>query len=88
MKVIVLWYGGSSYANPELQDAEEFESLQDAKNILWHREHGGDRYYPCVEDSEMEVWIGRLKDWRYSDMPDYVLTLGPQGGVKTERIRC
>ena len=88
MIVTMFFHGGSSYApfdtsNPE--DAEEYGSLKDAMDSFAGRVDF-DPYYPCTDDSA-EAWImrGRPEDNLGRDYPDWVLRLGPKGGVIRER---
>lgn len=84
MKVWGLWHGGSSYAVPGYENLEEFSSLKDAKEQVWHREEGHDPYYPVVEESEM--WVFYQKPQKGADLyPDLILKLGPRGGVQVQR---
>lgn len=80
MRVTMLWYGGTSYAAPSAEDAEHFSSLKSAKNTFWHRADFDPRY-PCVESPEAHIFIGNA----VADYPDFVLSLGPRGGVRCER---
>lgn len=83
MKVFGLWYGGYNYANPELTDAEEFASIQDAVDTFWRRADF-DPEFPCVESPEMMLY--RVNPASIPDpYPDFRLTIGPRGGVRRER---
>jgi hypothetical protein len=79
-----LWYGGSNYAAPYVEDdTEEFSSLAEAKRVFQSR-YDNDWYpaTPCVSDeSEMHLFYGDPRD---SDdpCPDIVLCFGPRGGVR------
>lgn len=79
-RVTMLWYGGSSYAAPTMDDGEVFRSFKSAKDAFWSRADF-DPHYPCVESPEAHVFIGP----EVTDYPDYILTLGPRGGVRVER---
>jgi hypothetical protein len=84
MKVWGLWYGGGSYAAPEVErDTEEFDSIKQAKAVFEHRA-GSDPFYPVVDEST-EMWLffadPRLMDDVY---PDRILKIGPRGGVNLE----
>ena len=80
-KYIGLWYGGSNYAAPDPErDAEGFASIRAAARTLQAREDH-DPYRPCVENSEIHLYRGEYSEGG----PDYVLTLGPRGGVCVER---
>lgn len=83
-KVAALWYGGSSYADPDPdRDLERFDSLQDAKRAFEARADF-DPYYPCVDEEtcEMHVYLGGEY---HEDGPDRVLRIGKRGGVRVER---
>ena len=87
MRVTMFWHGGPSYAvfdthNPE--DAEEFASLRDARNAFWRRADF-DRYYPCVDSPEAWILKGPAGSNIGAEYPDFLLTLGPRGGVRCER---
>ena len=84
MKVWGMWHGGSSYAVGSVdEDTEEFSSLQAAKDALYDREKRFDPYYPCVEDSEMQVFFSDPRG-NSDPYPDRILTIGPRGGVRAE----
>ena len=81
MRVLAMWYGGSSYAWGDLSDLEPFASVAEAKRELAHRASGSDSYYPCV-DSEttcMDLYCDPLCGMAE---PFARLTLGPRGGVQ------
>lgn len=81
MKVTSYWFGGTSYALPDSNDVEHFNNLQEAKDALQARLT--DYHYPCVcHDSYMWIAIGILESF---DLPDYIISFGPRGGIKTER---
>ena len=80
MKVTMLWFGGSNYATPDENDAEQFRTLQAAKDAFWRRADF-DPYYPCVESPEAQIFLGDA----VTDYPDYLMTMGPRGGVRVER---
>ncbi len=87
MKVTMFWHGGSNYAcfdtsNPK--DAEEFGSLSAAKRSFESRADF-DPYYPCVESPEAWLCKGSAESNLGAEYPDYVLTLGPRGGVQCSR---
>lgn len=80
MKYFGLWYGGSNYASPDpLRDGEAFDSIAHAGRTLQSREDNDDRRTPCVNASEIHLYVGG----EYHDNgPDVVLTIGPRGGVR------
>lgn len=82
MIVQALWFGGSNYALPEVEDVERFSSLAAACQAFRARTH--DPYYPCVcvGSTQMQIFIGTDNPLTY---PDYILTIGPRGGVRKER---
>ena len=55
-KVYGLWLGGSSYSHPYMEDLEEFESLENAKNVFENRLHN-QREYPCVDEDNCTMQI-------------------------------
>lgn len=95
MRVTMYWYGGISYAVPNLHcpdDAEVFHSIKDAKRSfasrLW------DSYYPCVtdnspEDGGPEAWLfigGKPSEHPLTgDYPDRIMRFGKRGAVLVER---
>lgn len=82
-RVKALWYGGSSYANPDpARDLENFGSLRQARHVF-ERRANFDPYYPCVDRdlTEMHVFFGEYTE----DGPDRILRFGPRGGVRVER---
>ena len=77
------WFGGSSYAAPSGTDVEYAPSIKAAKEILYARAENRDGRTPCVEESEMLVWRGKLDDT--TDVyPDLRLCFGPRGGIRQE----
>ena len=84
MNVTMFFHGGISYASPDWndpRDGEQFASLAAAKRAFAYRAGNHDAYYPCVESPEAYLFIGAAG----GDCPDYVLTLGPRGGVSCAR---
>jgi hypothetical protein len=80
MKVCWLWHGGPNYALPYPDDKPEvFASLKEAKEEFASRVD--DDYYPGME--EPIAWV--FKGEEAGEYPDWVLQLGPRGGVKVER---
>jgi hypothetical protein len=66
MKVWGLWYGGSSYATPTTEDAEEFVSFSAAKRAFeWRYKNWGGRT-PCVDSTaEMTLFTEKPTDKSY-----------------------
>jgi hypothetical protein len=87
MRVTMFWHGGSNYAcfdthNPK--DAEEFNSIGEARRVFESRADF-DPYYPCVESPEAWLCKGSAKSNLGAEYPDYVLSIGPRGGVHCSR---
>lgn len=40
-RYVGLWHGGNSYAAPDIEDAEYFETIEEAKNAMRSRESRG-----------------------------------------------
>ena len=77
MKVVMFWHGGSNYSMFETtnkRDAEQFDSLKDAKEEFINRAHGFDPYRPCVENSSAWIFVGTVDEALGRDCPDYVIT--------------
>lgn len=86
MKCIGLFYGGSNYAAPngyDPRDCERFASLKEARDAFC-RHVDWDPYYPCVDEevAEMHVYFGTAY---HENGPDWIIRLGPNGGVGVER---
>ncbi len=81
MRVQALWYGGYNYALPVEADIESFKSLTHAKDVFWSRATQQELRYPCVEDSEMHIYLHEYTE----NGPDMILRLGKRGGIITER---
>lgn len=85
-KYAALWYGGCNYASPDPErDLEYFDSLRDAGHTLQAREDNSDGRTPCAgegDGSEMHLYSGGEY---HENGPDYILTIGPRGGVRQER---
>jgi len=89
MKCCGLWYGGTSYGNPDPEkDLEHFSSLKMAKIVFDART--SDCSYPCVSNQipdfggpEMAIYWG--DDPCVENGPDLILSFGPRGGARTER---
>jgi hypothetical protein len=80
MNVCWHWHGGPGWAVPYPDDEpEQFASLKDAKEEFAARL--SDPYYPCLEHPE--AWV--FKGTQAGEYPDWVMKLGPRGGVKVER---
>lgn len=82
-------FGGSSYAAPSFDDKPDFTfaSLAEARRAMDRVPH--DPCFPCVsdippDDGGPEMYLFRVGN--DSDMPDFMLTFGPRGGVKVERL--
>jgi hypothetical protein len=88
MKVWGLWFGGSGYSPPGLDDLEEFESMRAAASVfegrLYNRETPAT---PCVDEETSEMWIFLSKPEEGDDIyPDRTIDAGPRGGIRTTRI--
>ena len=81
MKYTMFWCGGNSYAPPTDNDGEQFRTLAQCKEEFWHR-FDGDRYYPGVDES---CWAWIVVGDTQENGPDYVLSIGPRGGVRLEK---
>ena len=84
MKCKGLWYGGSSYANPDPErDLEVFASLAEAGRVTRARSDNYDGRTPCVDDDlcAMHVYFGEYTE----DGPDRVISIGPRGGLTIVR---
>ena len=94
MKCYAQWFGGSSYAAPEADDYELFDSLGEAKREFERRADPWETYYPCVDDVPaddggpiMLVWFGEPEGMYPCDCPpDREITFGPRGGVVSNRV--
>jgi len=88
MRVTILWYGGSSYAAPTLDDAERFRSLKSAIHACESRydNDGGDT--PCANEyhespaSVAQVWFGD----EVGDYPDREILISRKGYGRA--VRC
>lgn len=90
MKVTLMWDGGANYG-PSMpgQDEEHFDTLRDALDAVAARAH--DSYYPCAYEERHEgergggwIYVGHLDDTG-DQYPDYVVSIGPRGGVQVSR---
>ncbi|NRQ38792.1 hypothetical protein HII36_44265 [Nonomuraea sp. NN258] len=97
MAVYGLWFGGSGYSPSDDADLEEFTSIRHARSALieryryryWQRSRfayvhrdAAELLTPCVgEDCSILLYSspGSL------DCPERRLSLGPRGGVRSER---
>tara|TARA_R100000656_G_scaffold111326_1_gene83320 strand:+ start:334 stop:585 length:252 start_codon:yes stop_codon:yes gene_type:complete len=81
MKLTVLFYGGSSYAFPEGNEVEHFNSIKEAKEEMISRKENQYRY-PCL-DPKMICSIGTLND--LTDIyPDFILKMNKNENVIKE----
>ena len=79
----MLWFGGSSYAAPTTDDAEEFDTIKEAREAFEARADF-DPYFPCVsEDTCAHLFFADPRETS-DPYPDRVLTLGPRGGVRED----
>ena len=86
-QVWAMWHGGYSYAVPELSDAEPFDSLAHATRVFAARLANDDRFTPCVDrSSTMHVFTGGHPETYRDPYPDRVLSVGPRGGIRSERV--
>jgi hypothetical protein len=85
VKVWAQWCGGPGYSAPQREDLESFVSLRDARETLEYRADF-DPYYPCVEDSRMLIYLAEPNPHDPDWIPDRIITLGPRGGVREERL--
>lgn len=101
MKVYAQWHGGGSYSwgDPD-KDLEVFPSLAGAMSQLKDRFTRGNTfrmsftfadgrieqdYCPCVDaDTSMLVFFSDPRQ-AHEPYPDRQLTIGPRGGVRSER---
>lgn len=96
MKVTMYWYGGSSYAVPDVHDesgrhAEVFCSLAAAKREFISR--ASSHYYPGVSECEpadggpeAHIFAGKSRKHPVigEEYPDMIMRFGPRGGVRVE----
>lgn len=80
MKTWIMWHGGPSYACPSVEDAEEFSTLDAAREEFKRRERGCNPRCPCVEDSSAHVFFTDPSDCAQDPYPDRVFGIGPKGG--------
>lgn len=85
----MLWHGGASYAEPEVDDAEEFDSLQELCDAFERRTWSSETYYPCVSDDQPEeggpvgwVFLSDPREHAGDLYPDRLINFGPRGGVR------
>jgi hypothetical protein len=84
MKYTMFWSGGGSYAAPTDKDGEQFRTLAECKDEFRYRFEDQDPYYPCVDES-CWAWIIVGEEPTQENGPDYVLEIGPRGGVRLEK---
>ena len=99
MKVYGIWHGGASYSPGGIEDIEEFDSIQHAKDVLDSRYRNGhgwlqqfrylNRSWPVVSvltpavEQDSEIWL-------WPEVPDgdlypwRIVKFGPRGGVVVE----
>jgi hypothetical protein len=71
-----IFVGGSSYS---IGEPEYFKSIPAIKNALWRR-LDDQRMYPCLDDDAyFECYVGEVGDY-----PDFVIKVGPRGGMVKE----
>lgn len=85
MKVFAQFYGGSSYAAPDVDDVEEFQSLAAASDALRERIAGQDSYFPAVSDDAQFTIFFYDPRGEFDAYPDRIIRRGPRGGMITER---
>jgi hypothetical protein len=79
------WWGGQSYAVPYIEEAELFDSVQATRAEMWRRYFNRDGSTPCVDGDEMHVYYADPRE-SSDPYPDLVLSRGPRGGIKMERV--
>ncbi|SRR6266581_3216933 len=99
--IYALWHGGSSYSVGELErDLETFPSIRVAGWALRTRANNGGwmpqgftyadgrtvrALTPCADEGcEVTVYLSDPRG-SHDPYPDYILTIGPRGGIKRER---
>jgi len=90
MTIYMIWFGGSSYAFPDLEtDVECFGSIKAARSAFEERIHSS--FFPCVsqalpEEGGPEAWLYFGDPRKQRDpYPDRTLSFGPRGGVVVGR---
>ena len=88
MKCTILWYGGSSYAAPRMEDAETFPSIKAAISACEDRFDNADGRTPCANEYNGEypatvatVWFGDT----VGDYPDGLITVSSAGYFRCVR---
>jgi len=77
-----LWYGGASYAQPQLEDIEEFESLDAATEEFERRAWVSNKRYPAV-DSTATMYL--FAHYPTEDMyPDMIIKFSEANKVVIE----
>lgn len=90
MRCFMLWHGGASYAVPETDDAEQFDSLAELCRAFERRSWSSETYYPCVSNEPPEEGGPQghvyLRDPRTvaDPYPDRIVRFGPRGGLRLE----
>lgn len=93
--VYAVWHGGPNYSGPSIPEhVERFPSKTAARDALLYRAQNGRLCVfdyvnepltvsdtPDVSGSEMHVFLAKPNGER-NPYPDYVLTIGPCGGVR------
>lgn len=74
------WHGGYAYSG--FGETETFPSIKAAVAEYRRRAHGGDRYYPVVENSRAWLFFSDPAECVGDAYPDRVLEEGPRGGVR------
>lgn len=96
MTVYGLWWGGSSYSYPEMEDLESFKSINEAKLTLRDRydSNGIRRVRFNYVDKEEDVTLVPAVDQLTTSImlcgrdggdPYLEIVFGPRGGIKINR---
>lgn len=97
MKYYGQWFGGTSYAIPQADEFERFDSMRHALYVFESRLN--DRRFPLVETAgpedggpEMLLWKGEPAEGDQfpcdttHNYPDYRIFCGPKGGINYEAM--
>jgi len=94
MVVYGVFHGGANYSagsvhNPS--DVRRFDSITAAVDTVWVRFTGRDHSFPNVDESAtMHLWLSDPRadanDGQAAEYPDRVISIGPRGGVRVERV--
>ena len=84
-RVFVLFFGGSSYSHPELDDYEIHDSLTEATMAFRDRLDGLDDFFPCVDERAV-MHVFKTVPAESDGYPDWTVEVGPRGGVQVTRI--